>query len=96
MEYDDRGHTHTKAYDQRRIILRHKRRAQNWRRDENGHRIPNPDGTIEDRFKQDPDYRRSMEEQGWTDEAIGQMDEMVEAIDQFDEIKEKERSNGQV
>ncbi len=61
-----------------------------WRRNPDGTRIREEGATIEMRFNADERYRRRLEEMGWNEENIPEMDEHVQAIEAFDEQREED------
>ncbi len=76
----------------------HARRAKNFKVpgefDEQGNprKYKDPTMTIAQRYAMDPEYRESMNQQGYTDETIATLDEMNEAIEASDDVKEEERA----
>ncbi len=52
----------------------------------------NPEPKVEDRYWGDERYRDSMRELGWTDETIGEMDDLYQAVEAYDEVKDEERA----
>ncbi len=46
--------------------------------------------TIKRRFQQDEKYRTTVLKQGYTEETMGELDEMAEAISRFDEMREED------
>ncbi len=61
-----------------------------WQRNPDGTRIREEGATIEMRFNADEQYRARMEEMGWTEENIHEMDEQVQALEAFDEQREED------
>ncbi len=88
FEYVERG-KRTPEARQRRTIKHHAYKAMKWN-------MPpgqlNPEQTVEQRYWGDAKYRESMREIGWSDETIGEMDDLYQAVQAYDEVKEDERA----
>ncbi len=88
VEYVERG-KRTDEARQRRSVKHHTYKAWKWNQQPGE---LDRTQTVKQRYRADERYRESMREVGWTDEDIGDMDELYEAIQAYDEVKDEERA----